>query len=90
MTGDITIGTNQIPSSSLDAAIVLTNAAGQVVGADIDLTQNLPAVLTPGLRIAIQDDVPADQHADYRNHLRCPRLLAARRYTDPQDRSPDE
>jgi hypothetical protein len=59
VTGDITIGTNQIPSSSLDAAIVLTNGAGQVVGADIDVAQNLPAVLTPGLRIAIQDDVPA-------------------------------
>ncbi len=59
VTGDITIGANQIPSSSLDAAIVLTNGAGQVVGADIDVTQNLPAVLTPGLRIAIQDHVPA-------------------------------
>ena len=59
MTGDITIGTNQIPSGSLDVVIVLTNAAGQVVGADYDHHSNLPAVLTPGLRIAIRGDVPA-------------------------------
>jgi hypothetical protein len=59
VTGDITIGTSQIPSTSLDVVIVLTNAAGQVVGADFDQPDNLPAVLTPGLRIAIQDDVPA-------------------------------
>jgi hypothetical protein len=59
VTGDITIGTNQIPSSSLDVAILLTNAAGQVVGADFDEPSNLPAVLTPGLRIGIQDDMPA-------------------------------
>jgi hypothetical protein len=59
VTGNITIGPNQIPSSSLDVVIVLTNAAGQVVGADFDQPSNLPAVLTPGLRIAIQDDVPA-------------------------------
>ena len=59
MTGNITIGANQIPSNSLDVVIVLTNAAGQVVGADFDQPSNLPAVLTPGLRIALQDDVPA-------------------------------
>jgi len=59
VTGDITIGKNQIPSSNLDVVIVLANAAGQVVGADFDKPDNLPAVLTPGLRIAIQDDVPA-------------------------------
>jgi hypothetical protein len=75
VTGDITIGTNQIPSSSLDAVILLTNAAGQVVGADVDQDDNLPAVLTPGLRIAIQDDVPGDQHADCRHYLRRPRRL---------------
>jgi hypothetical protein len=57
--GNITIGSNQIPSSSLDVNIVFTNATGQVVGADFDEPSNLPAVLTPGLRIAIQDDVPA-------------------------------
>lgn len=58
VTGDITIGANQIPSSSLDVVILLTNAAGQVVGADFNVPENLPAVLTPGLRIAIQGDVP--------------------------------
>jgi hypothetical protein len=59
VTGDVTIGANQIPASSLDVVILLTNASGQVVGADFDKPDNLPAVLTPGLRIAIQDDVPA-------------------------------
>ena len=59
VTGNITIGANQIPSNSLDVDIVFTNAAGQVVGADFDQPTNLPAVLTPGLRVAIQDDVPA-------------------------------
>jgi len=58
VTGDITIGADQIPSTSLTVVIVLTNAAGQVVGADFNIPSNLPAVLTPGLRIAIQDDVP--------------------------------
>ena len=59
VTGNITIGANQIPSSSLDVNIVLTSASGQVVGADFDQPNNLPAVLTPGLRIAIQDEAPA-------------------------------
>jgi hypothetical protein len=44
--------------SERPGVILLTNAVGQVVGADFDGPDNLPAVLTPGLRIVIQDEVP--------------------------------
>ena len=58
VSGYITIGASQIPSSKLDVVLVLTNAAGQVVGADYDSPDNLPAVLTAGLRFKVDDEVP--------------------------------
>ena len=55
VSGYVTIGSTEISSANLYVRIVLSNAAGQVVGADFQMPTNLPATLTPGLRIKIDD-----------------------------------
>jgi hypothetical protein len=61
VTADITIGGSvPIQSASLDIPITLTNGSGAVVGADFYEPDNLPATLSPGNVIRVDDtDVDA-------------------------------
>jgi hypothetical protein len=61
VTADITIGGSvPVQSASLDIPITLTNASGAIVGANFYEPDNLPATLSPGNVIRVDDtDVDA-------------------------------
>jgi hypothetical protein len=61
VTADVTIGGSvAVQSASLDIPITLTNASGAIVGADFYVPDNLPATLSPGAVIRVDDsDVDA-------------------------------